>query len=182
MAHLIYSSIASLDGFVADRAGNFDWGMPDPAVHTAVNDLMGTIGTQLVGRRLYEIMRFWDTVDDDAPEMVEFAELWRGADKVVFSSTLESIDAPRTRLEREFRADDIAELKRTADRHLSIGGPTLAAHALRAGLVDEVHLYTSPVIVGGGTALWPEDLRLDLELFDERRFGNGVVYTAYRVS
>ncbi|TBN56292.1 deaminase [Glaciihabitans arcticus] len=181
MAQLIYSSIASLDGYIADADGNFDWSMPDHEVHSAVNEQFRSIGTQLIGRRLYEIMSFWDTAQDDDPTMAEFAALWADSDKIVYSSTMPEVTAPRTRLERDFRADDVQHLKRVADRDLSIGGPELAAHALRAGLVDEIRIYTSPVIVGGGTALWPADLRLDLELIEERRFGNGVVYTGYRV-
>ena len=180
MAELIYSAIASLDGYVADEQGNWDWSMPDPEVHAAVNDLERPVGTHLYGRRMYEVLVAWETMDDPEPLMRDYAEIWRGAEKIVYSSTLEEVSSARTRIERRFDPEAVRELKRTADRDLAIGGPTLAAEAFAAGLVDRVNLFLSPVIVGGGTPALPDGVRLDLALVDERRFGNGVVHLAYR--
>ncbi len=181
MGKLIYSAIASLDGYVADEHGRWDWSMPDAEVHAFVNDQSRALGTHLYGRRMYEVLVAWETMDDPAPEMRDFAEIWRSSDKVVYSSTLDTVSSARTRLERTFDPDAVRELKRTAERDLAIGGPHLAAHAFAAGLVDEVQLFLSPVIVGGGTRALPDGVRLDLELVDERRFGNGVVHLGYRV-
>jgi dihydrofolate reductase len=180
MAELIYSAIASLDGYVADEHGRFDWAAPGPEVHEHVNDLMRPMGTHLYGRRMYEVLAAWETMDDPDPRMRDFAQLWRAADKIVYSSTLEQVSSARTRIERTFDPDAVRELKRTAGADLSIGGPTLAAHAFAAGLVDVVELYLSPVIVGGGTRALPDGVRLDLELVDERRFSNGVVHLRHR--
>jgi dihydrofolate reductase len=182
MARLIYSAIASLDGYVADDAGRFDWARPDDEVHAFVNDSERPIGTYLYGRRMYEVMQFWETVD--APEASvggDYARIWRAADKVVYSTTLEAVPTARTRLERSFDPDAVRQLKATADRDLSVGGPHLAAEALRAGLVDEVRLWLTPVVVGGGTRALPDGVRARLELLDERRFGNGFVHLHYRV-
>ena len=183
MAALIYSAIASLDGYVADVDGGFDWAAPDEEVHAAVNDLERTIGTHLLGRRMYEVLLAWETMDTGPePEVIrDFAGIWRSADKVVFSRTLEGVSSARTRLEREFDPEAVQRLKASATRDLAVGGPELAAQALRAGLVDELHLFLNPVLVGGGTPALPDGLRLDLELLDERRFGNGVVHLHHRV-
>ena len=183
MAKLIYSGITSLDGFVADRDGNFDWSEPDAEVHTFVNELMRPVGTHLYGRRLYEVMAVWEDPDAFAagPDYVQdFAQMWRAADKVVFSRTLAQPSSERTRIEREFDADAVRRLKADSERDLIIGGPDLAASAIRAGLVDEFQMFVSPLAVGGGKKYFPEDVRLRLELLDERRFGNGVVYLRYR--
>jgi dihydrofolate reductase len=184
MGRLIYAAIASLDGYVADEGGNFDWSAPDEEVHAFVNELQRTVGTQLLGRRMYEVLAVWDTIDtgpDQEPVMREFAELWRAADKVVYSRTLGSVSTARTRLDRDFDPEAVRALKAEADRDLTVGGPGLAEQALRAGLVDDVHLFLSPVVVGGGTRALPDGLRLDLTLVDDRRFRNGVVHLGYRV-
>jgi dihydrofolate reductase len=183
MAKLVYSAIASLDGYVADADGRFDWSMPDAEVHAAVNDLERAVGTHLYGRRLYEVLVAWETMETAGePEVIQdYARIWRAADKVVYSSTLTEVGSARTRVEPVFDPDAVRALKATADRDLAIGGPTLAAHALRAGLVDELNLFLSPVVVGGGTPVLPPGLRLDLQLAGERRFANGVVHLRYRV-
>ena len=184
MAKLTYTAITSLDGFIEDEEGKFDWAMPDAEVHTFVNDLERPIGTHIYGRRMYETMAIWQTVVDEpgvhAAE-VDFGEVWRGLDKVVYSRTLDAVWTPRTRLERAFDADAVRRLKDTAARDISISGPGLAEHAFRAGLVDDVHLFVFPVVVGGGKPGLPRDVRLDLELLDERRFGNGVVHMHHRM-
>jgi dihydrofolate reductase len=183
VARLIYSTIASLDGYVADRDGNFDWGMPSEEEHTFVNDLERQAGTYLFGRRMYEVLVAWETLDTAGEPAVvrDFAETWRAADKVVYSRTLQAPASARTRIEREFDPAAVAQMKAAAARDLTIGGPALAAEAFRAGLVDECHLLLVPVVVGGGTRALPDDIRLRLELLDERRFGNGVVHLHYRV-
>ena len=182
MGRLVYSVITSLDGYVADASGSFDWSEPDAEVHAFVNDRTRSIGTHLYGRRLYEVMVAWEGLDlaGEPPEIRDFAGIWRNADKVVYSRTLETVSSARTRIERQFEPDDVRRLKETEDRDLVVGGPELAGHALRAGLVDEIELFVSPVVVGGGTRALPDGLRLDLELQDERRFGNGVVRVLYR--
>jgi dihydrofolate reductase len=180
VAKLAYTAIASLDGYVADEQGNWNWSRPDEEVHTFVNDLERPVGTHLYGRRMYEVLSAWETIDDPAPVMRDYARIWRAADKVVYSRTLDSVSTARTRLEREFDPDAVRELKRTAAADLSIGGPQLAAQAIAAGLVDELHLLLSPVVVGAGNPALPDGLRWDLELLDERRFGNGVVHLHYR--
>ncbi|MPZ98479.1 MAG: deaminase [Dehalococcoidia bacterium] len=182
MARLIYSALTSLDGYMADRDGNFGWAEPDEAVHTFVNDLGRSMGTYLLGRRMYEVMAVWETLDADGqpPSMREYAKIWQAADKVVYSSTLKAPSTARTRIERQFDLDEVRRLKATAERDIGVAGPTLAAGAIRAGLIDEWQLFVSPVLVGGGLASLPDDVRLDLELVDERRFGNGVVYLNYR--
>jgi dihydrofolate reductase len=182
MARLIYSAIASLDGYVADEDGTFEWGEPDEEVHTFVNDLERPVGTYLYGRRMYEVLVAWETLAlaDQPPFIRDYAEIWRAADKIVYSRTLQTVSSARTRIERDFDAETVRELKAAAERDLMVGGPDLAAQALRAGLVDECHLFVAPVAVGGGTRSLPGDIRLRLELLDERRFGNGTVYLGYR--
>ena len=183
MAKLIYSALASLDGYVADEAGKFDWAAPDHEIHAAVNDSEREIGTYLYGRRMYEVMVFWETMatEGEPDVMRDYAEIWRGAEKVVFSSTLEQPASAKTRIERAFDPEAVRALKDGAASDISIGGPELAAHALRAGLVDELRLFLSPVSVGGGKRALPAGLRVDLELLDERRFANGAVAVRYRV-
>ena len=182
MGRLIYSAIASLDGYVADADGKFDWSEPDEEVHTLVNDLVRPAGTHLYGREMYEVLKAWETMgaEDEPAYIQDFAEIWQGADKVVFSRTLSSVSTARTRLERDFDPEAIREMKARADRDITVGGPRLAAEAFKAGLVDEVHLFLAPVVVGGGKRALPDGLRVDLELLEERRFANGTVYVRYR--
>ena len=183
MAKLIYAAIASLDGYVADADGNFDWAAPDEEVHTFVNELERRVGTYLYGRRMYDTMVFWEAVPNlaDEPACVQdFAEIWRSADKIVYSRTLETAASDSTRIERTFEAEAIRRMKATAEKDITVGGPELAAQAIRAGLVDEFHLFVTPVVVGGGTSWLPDDVRVDLELLDERRFASGVVHLHYR--
>jgi dihydrofolate reductase len=184
VARLIYLTLASLDGYVVDEQGNFDWAEPDEQVHLLVNELQRPVGTHLYGRRIYEVLVAWETLplDDQPPFIRDYAGIWRSADKVVYSSTLDSVSSSRTRIERSFDPTAVREMKATAERDLSIGGPHLAAEALRAGLVDEISLFLAPVIVGGGTRALPGGLRLDLELVDERRFDNGFVFVRHRVA
>ena len=179
MGRLVYSAIASLDGYIADADGNWDWSMPSTEVHAFVNDLMRPARTHLYGRRLYEVLVAWETMDDPAPEMQDYAQLWRAADKVVYSTTLQEVSSARTRIERTFDPDAVRAIKVRGD--CVIGGAALAGEAMRHGLVDEVQLLLSPVIVGGGTRALPDGLRIDLELADERRFENGAVQLAYTV-
>ena len=185
MNKLIYSAITSLDGYVADEEGNFDWSAPDEEVHRAVNDVERSIGTYLYGRRMYEVMAVWDdpaTVVGQPAFMQEYADIWRAADKVVYSTTLSSASSARTRVERVFDPAEVTGLKATAGHDISVGGPELAAAALRAGLVDECQFFVAPIVVGGGTPSLPDDLRLLLELAGEpRRFANGVVHLRYRI-
>jgi dihydrofolate reductase len=178
---LVYSAIASLDGFVADADGGFAWAAPDPELHAFVNELERPVGTYLYGRRMYEVMSAWETMDDDAPEMRDFAQIWRAADKVVYSRTLAEPATARTRLEREFDPEAVLQLKAEAGTDISVGGPELAGEALRAGLVDELHLFVTPVVVGAGTHWLPGDLRIGLELLAEHRFAGGVVHLHYGV-
>jgi dihydrofolate reductase len=184
MAKLTYSAITSLDGYVADEDGKFDWAAPDEEVHAFVNDLERPVGTYLYGRRMYEVMVAWETMQTppgEFPAIRDYAEIWRAADKIVYSKTLEAPSSSRTRLERDFDPDAVRRLKASAGREISVGGPELAAQAIAAGLVDECHLFVSPVVVGAGTRALPAGLRLQLELLDERRFQNGVVYLHYEV-
>jgi dihydrofolate reductase len=183
VAVLTYSAIASLDGYVADEQGKFDWAAPDEEVHALVNDLTRPVGTFLLGRRMYEVLAYWDdppALEDEPPTIREFTEIWRAADKVVYSRTLETARTARTRIERDFDAEAVRQLKARSDRDLAIGGPELAAQAIKAGLVDDYQLFVVPVVVGAGTRALPHDGRLDLELVDERRFGNGTVFLRYR--
>jgi len=183
VATLSYLTLASLDGYIADEQGTWDWAAPDEQVHELVNELQRPVGTHLYGRRMYEVLVAWETLSlEDQPSFIrDYAEIWRSADKVVYSSTLEAVSSARTRIERSFEPEIVREMKATADRDLWIGGPNLAAQALRAGLVDKVSLFLAPVIVGGGTPALPDGVRVDLELMDERRFDNGFVYVRYRV-
>ncbi len=185
MVSLIYSTITSLDGYVADEHGNFDWAAPDEEVHTFVNDVERPVGTYLYGRRMYEVMVAWDdaTTFADQPAVVQdFAAIWGAADKIVYSRTLETVSSARTRIERDFDAGVVRQLRATAERDITVGGPGLAAQAIRAGLVDELHLFIAPVVVGGGTRALPADVFVKLELLDERRFGSGVAHLHYRVA
>ena len=182
MAKLIYAAIASLDGYVADEDGRFDWSAPDEEVHAFVNDLERSVGTYLYGRRMYEVMVAWENPEAFAgehPVTRDYAEIWRDADKVVYSKTLEAVSSSKTRIERDFDADAIREMKARAARDLSVSGPGLAAQAIEAGLVDEIHLFLAPIVVGGGKQALPDGVRLELELQSERRFGNGVVHLHY---
>jgi len=182
MAKLIYSAITSLDGYIADEDGNFDWAAPDEEVHRFVNDLERPVGTYLYGRRMYEVMVAWETAHtlaDQRPVMQDFAQLWQAADKMVYSKTLETPSSARTRIEPDFDPAAVRQLKTQAERDISVGGPELAAQAIKAGLVDEFHLFLVPIVVGGGNQALPDHVRLKLELLDERRFGNGVVHLRY---
>ena len=181
MAKLIYSAITSLDGYVADADGNFDWAAPDEEVHSFVNDLERKIGTYLYGRRMYEVMAFWETTPSDpVPSIEDYARIWQAADKVVYSRTLEALATVRTRLEREFDPEAVRQMKTRAGHDISVGGPHLAAEAIKAGLVDEYHLFITPVVVGGGNQALPNNVRVTLELIDERRFGDGTVHLHYQ--
>jgi dihydrofolate reductase len=184
MARLIYSAITSLDGYVEDEAGKFGWAAPDDEVHAFVNDLERPIGTYLYGRRMYETMVFWETVSTGAqqPRVIrEFAEIWRSAEKIVYSRTLQTASSARTRIERVFDPDTIRRLKETSGPDITIGGAELGGQAIAAGLVDECHLFIGPIVVGGGKRALPDDVRTQLELLDERRFDGGVVHLHYRV-
>jgi dihydrofolate reductase len=180
VAKLIYTSLASLDGYIADANGKFDWAEPDEQIHAFVNDLDRSVGTHLLGRRMYEVLAVWDSIEDEQPVIADYAEIWRSSDKIVYSSTLESVSTGRTRLERTFDPEAVAALKASADRDLSISGPTLAAQAIAAGLVDEWNLFLFPVVVGGGMRALPNGTFVELSLEDERRFANGTVYLRYR--
>jgi dihydrofolate reductase len=181
MAKLIYSALESLDGYIADQDGKFDWGEPDEEVHTFLNDLMRTIGTYLYGRRMYEVMVAWETLElaDQPPHMQEFADMWRHADKIVYSKTLEAASSAKARLERDFDPEAVRRMKVAERRDLAVAGPTLAAQAFQAALVDECQLFIAPIVVGGGIQSLPDNVRLKLELLDERRFGNGMIYLRY---
>jgi dihydrofolate reductase len=184
MAKLTYAAIASLDGYVEDEEGKFDWAAPDEEVHAFVNDLERPIGTYLYGRRMYETMRFWETVTVEADEPAvfsEYAEIWRAADKIVYSRTLDTPTGERTRIERAFEPDAVRRLKASSGADIAVGGAELAGQALGAGLVDECHLFLCPIVVGGGKRALPDNVRTRLELLGERRFGNGVVHLHYRV-
>jgi dihydrofolate reductase len=184
VGRLVYAGITSLDGCIADTDGRFDWAVPDEEVHAFINDRERAVGTYLFGRRMYEEMAWWEADDrarDQVPEMRDFAQAWRSIDKVVYSRTLENVSTARTRIERAFEPDAVRWLKTTAERDLSVGGPELAAHALAAGLVDECHVYVTPVVVGGGKHFFPDGVRLALDLVEEHRFGSGVVHLGYRV-
>ena len=184
MGKLRYTAITSLDGYTADAQGSFDWAAPDEAVHSFVNDLERDIGTYLYGRRMYEVMQYWETAptDDGQPSyLADYARIWQATDKIVYSTTLDNVSTARTKLEPSFDPDTVRAMKEESERELSIGGPGLAASALRAGLVDDIGVIVVPAVVGGGTAFLPDGLRLDLELLDEHGFPDGAVYLAYRV-
>jgi len=185
MARLVYSAIMSLDGYTADEDGGFDWSEPDEEVHTVINDLERPVGTYLYGRRMYEVMVSWETAHtfpDQRPFVQDFARIWQAADKIVYSTTLEGLSSARTQLERDFDPAAVRGMKESAGRDISVGGAGLAGQAIRAGLVDECHFFISPVVVGGGTPALPGNVRLELELVGERRFGNGVVHLHYRTA
>ena len=185
MARLLYSAICSLDGYVVDAAGRFDWAAPGEEVHQFVNDRERPVGTYLYGRRLYEVMTYWASDDPDAdpsPVSAEYRSIWQAADKVVYSKSLPSVHTPRTTLSPTFDVEEVRRLKESATADLAIGGATIAAGALKAGLVDEVSLYLNPVAVGGGTPALPLDARTDLSLLEHHVFGDGVVFVRYAVS
>ncbi|MGC1184850.1 MAG: dihydrofolate reductase family protein [Candidatus Dormiibacterota bacterium] len=184
MAKLIYSAITSVDGYVADQAGNFEWGAPDEEVFGFINELERTTGTYLYGRRMYQVMVYWETAHFPAELSTveqDFADLWRRADKVVYTSTLETVSSARTRIERKFDLDVVQGMKAAAAHDISVAGATLATQAFQGGLVDECHLFLTPVVVGGGQQALPQDIHLKLELVDERRFSKGVVYLHYAI-
>jgi dihydrofolate reductase len=183
MAMLIYTAIMSLDGYVADKNGNFDWAAPDEEVHSFVNDLERGAGTYLYGRRMYDVMAFWETAHtlaDQTPATKDYADIWQAANKIVYSRTLEKVASARTRIERDFDPEAVRQMKAQAKRNITVGGPKLAAQAIKAGLVDEYHLFVTPILVGGGNPALPADVRVALELVDERRFDGGVVHLHYR--
>ena len=183
MAKLIYASIASLDGYVEDEQGKFDWAPPDEEVHAFVNDLERQIGTYLYGRRMYETMVFWETAGDgDEPVFQDYAEIWRASEKIVYSRTLQTPSSARTRIEPEFDPAAVRQLKQSAEADIAVAGAELAGQAITAELVDECHLFLCPVVVGGGKRALSANVRAQLELLDERRFRNGVVHLRYRVS
>jgi dihydrofolate reductase len=184
MAKLIYAAITSLDGYVEDEGGNFDWAVPDEEVHTFVNDLVRPAGTYLYGRRMYETMAGWETMHNaEQPSFTrDFAEIWQAADKIVYSKTLETVSSARSRIERDFDPEAVRQMKALIGRDITVGGANLAAQAIRAGLVDEYHLIVSPIVVGGGKQSLPKGVLVRLELLAERRFGNGVVHLHYRDS
>jgi dihydrofolate reductase len=223
MAKLVYSAIASLDGYVADEDGNFDWAVPDEEVHAFINDLarplqrfalllarfpvaayflprstsartqvcplccgsnvlQTAVGINLYGRRMYEVMVFWETahsLPDQPPVMLDFAQIWPAADKIVYSKTLQAVSTAKTRIERDFDPEAVRQMKAQAGRDISVGGPELAAQAFKARLIDECYLFVAPMVVGGGKRSLPDNVRLKLELLDERRFDNGMVYLHY---
>jgi dihydrofolate reductase len=183
VAKLIYSAITSLDGYVEDEDGGFDWAAPDEEVHAFLNELERPFGAYLYGRRMYETMVFWErppNLADQSAAFQDFAEIWQAADKIVYSSTLQTVASARTRIEREFDPEAVRQLKATADADLTVGGPDLAGQAIEAGLVDEYQLFLVPVVVGGGKRSLPDAVRVSLELLDVRRFRNGTVYLHYR--
>jgi dihydrofolate reductase len=184
MASLIYTALGSLDGYFEDADGRFDWAEPDAEVHAFVNELERPIGTYLYGRRMYETMVFWETADIAGESAVfgDYAGIWRAAEKIVYSRTMETVSSAKTRVEREFDAEAVRQLKLSSTADLAVGGGDLAGQAVRARLVDEVHLFVNPVVVGGGKRIWPDGVRADLQLLDERRFENGAVHLRYRVT
>ena len=185
MATLIYSAITSLDGYIEDDEGEFDWSAPDDEVHAFVNDLERPIGTYLYGRRMYETMVFWETVSaasDEPAVFWDYAGIWRAAEKVVYSRSLSEVSSAKTRIEREFDLAAIQDLKETSAADIAIGGPELAGQAIAAGLLDECHLFLSPILVGGGKRALSDRVHAWLQLLDERRFENGVVHLHYRMS
>jgi dihydrofolate reductase len=183
MANLIYVTNTTLDGYIEDETGSFDWSEPDEEVHRFINELMSSTGTHLYGRRLYEVMSVWETMDTipgQPPFVVDFARIWQAAEKIVYSSTLETASTANTRIEREFDPEAVRQIKQSASSDIFVGGAALAADAFKAGLVDEIHLFVAPMVVGGGKKALPDRFRQKLELVDERRFGNGTVFLSYR--
>jgi dihydrofolate reductase len=184
VAKLTYAAITSLDGYVADEDGNFDWAVPDDEVHAFINDLERPTATYLYGRRMYEVMAGWETdpsLAQQSPIMDDFAHIWQAADKIVYSRTLDAVSTAKTRIERDFDPDAVRRLKESTPHDLSVGGPDLAARAIKAGLVDECRLFLAPAVMGGGKRFLPDHVRLGLDLLHERRFGNGMVHLCYRV-
>ncbi len=183
MAKLIYTAIASLDGYIEDESGQFDWAAPDEEVHTFINDLERPVGVYLYGRRMYETMRVWETDPSLTEEPItrDFAHIWQSADKIVYSTTLQAAPTRRTRIERHFDPAVVRGIIASSDRDVAIGGPSLAYHAFQAGLVDECHLFLVPVVVGGGKPALPHGVRLNLDLRDVRRFANGTLHLRYHV-
>lgn len=182
MKNLLYVIIASLDGYVADDRGRFDWAEPDDEVHAFINDLMRPVGTYLYGRLMYETMIAWEAIVAEPGSISgDFATIWRAARKIVFSSTLSGTSSANTTIEREFSAKAIRQMKAEATQDLAIGGPKLAARAFKAGIVDECHVFVAPTIVGGGNEAFPGRVRLDLQLVEQRRFRNGFAYLHYQL-
>jgi dihydrofolate reductase len=184
MAKLIYLTNGSVDGYIEDKRGAFDFGTPDDDLFACYTDLVRSVGTFLYGRRLYETMAVWETDAALAAQsdlMADFATAWQAANKVVYSTTLTAVSTAKTRLEHHFDPDSVRDMKDSASSDLTVGGAHLAAQAFKAGLVDEYQLFVWPIVVGGGKPALPSDIRADLELLDERRFGNGVVYLRYRI-
>ncbi|MBP6471684.1 MAG: dihydrofolate reductase family protein [Chloroflexi bacterium] len=185
MARLIYSAISSLDGYIEDTNGRFDWAAPDEEVHGFINNLERTAGTHLYGRRMYEIMKSWETdlnLVAGSPITRDFAQIWQAADKIVYSKTLTAVSTRKTQLERNFDPEAIRRIKEAKEQDILIGGAHLAAHAFSAGLIDECHLFLAPVLVGGGKQSLPSNVYLELELLEERRFGSGMVFLRYRTA
>lgn len=185
MGRLVYAGIGSLDGFVADPAGDFGWSAPDEEVHAYLNDRDRGVSLELYGRRLYEVMKVWETygtAPDSSPAERDYGQLWRGRDKIVYSATLRTVETARTRLARVFDPGEVRRLVDQSPGDVTIGGPDLAAHALRAGIVDALELYVNPVVIGGGTPWLPSEVRLDLRLVEQHRFACGVVHLAYAVA
>ena len=183
MARLIYSAIASADGYVEDAAGRFDWAAPDEELHRFVNDLERPVGTYLYGRRMYQTMLYWETahtVPGQPPSVREFTGIWQAAEKIVFSKTLQSVPSARTRIERDFDPGMVRQLKSATEHDMTVGGADLAGQAIKAGLVDELQLFLAPIVVGGGKRALPNGVRTDLELLDTQRFASGAVYLRYR--
>ena len=183
MAKLTYTVIASLDGYIEDERGRFDWAAPDEEVHAFVNDLERRVGTHLYGRRMYETMVGWENLSDPAeqpPFVRDYAEIWQATEKIVYSRTLTTVSSARTRIERNFEPEAVRELKDAAGADLSVGGAELAAQAIKAGLVDDCHLFLVPAVVGGGKRAFRDGVRVHLDLLDERRFRNGTLYVHYR--
>jgi dihydrofolate reductase len=183
MVKLIYSVITSLDGYIEDEDGNFDWAAPDEEVHEFANNLERSAGTYLYGRRLYETMVFWETAQtlaDEPPVFYDFATLWQAADKIVYSRTLDKASSARTRIKRNFDPETVRQLKVTSERDITVGGPELAAQAITAGLVDELHFFVTPIVLGGGKPSLPDGRRMKLKLLDDHRFRSGVVHLHYQ--
>ncbi len=183
--NLIYSMLTSLDGYIADEDAKFDWAVPDDEVHSFINELEQPVDTYLYGRRMYETMVAWETMHTRADQpraIAEFAHMWQAANKVVYSRTLETVSSARTRIKRDFDPEEVRQMKAQAGGDMAVSGPELAAYAFKAQLIDELHLFIAPIVVGGGKQALPNNVRLKLELIDERRFGNGMVYLRYRVA
>jgi dihydrofolate reductase len=180
---LIYSAITSLDGYVADASGRFDWGAPDDEVFAFINDLERPVGTYLYGNRMYEVMAVWETIELAGQPGVtrDFAEIWRAADKIVYSKTRENASTARTTIERDFDPEAVARMKVESERDLTVGGPDVASQAMKAGLVDECHLFLTPIVIGAGKHSFPNNVQAELDLLDENRFTNGVVHLRYRI-